>query len=72
MERHAETARRVVHSFREALGPRALREISEDQFRELELLVEGALSDELHHATEEMGDLVRRMRSEVELPRLDL
>ncbi len=72
MERHAEAARKVVQSFRAILAPRALQEITADEFAELEILVHEALADELHQAAEQMGDLVQRLRAEVDMPQLGL
>jgi hypothetical protein len=71
-ERHEETARRVVKSFKEALDPRALQAITDDEFRELEILVQEALAEELHTAADRMDDVVRRLRSESDLPQLGL
>lgn len=71
-ERHVEHAKKVVQSFKELLPEAALHEITQGEFEELELLIQEALSDELHNATDQMDVLVRKLRSEVDLPELGL
>ncbi|WP_303907684.1 hypothetical protein [Thiohalomonas denitrificans] len=62
-ERHRERAQKVVESFRELLDPNALKAIPANDFEQLALFVQEALSDELHDAAEQVEELARKMRS---------
>lgn len=67
VNRHQERAQQVVASFKDLIDEPARTTISDAQFKELELLVRSAISDELHNAAERVEDLARSLRSEVEL-----
>lgn len=66
-ERHRERAWKVVESFRELLDQKALDAIPANDFEQLALFVQEALSDELHDASEQVEALARKMRSETNL-----
>lgn len=66
-ERQRERAQKVVQSFRELLDQKALDAIPPNDFEQLTLFVQEALSDELHDAAEQLEELARRMRSETNL-----
>jgi hypothetical protein len=67
VNRHQERAQQVIASFKELIDEPALTAISDAQFKQLELLVRGAIADELHIAAEQVEDLAGRLRAEVEL-----
>ena len=71
-ERHVHYAKKVVESFKELLPDAALKEITNGEFEELELMIQEALSDELHTATDQMDGLIRRLRSEIDRPELGM
>ncbi len=62
-ERHHERAQKVVESFRRLLDQQALEAIPSNDFEQLALFVQEALSDELYDAAEQVEELARRMRS---------
>jgi hypothetical protein len=68
--RHQQRAEQVVASFKEMLDKPALAAISPAQLEELEILIREAIADELHDAAEQVEDLARKLRAEVELPSL--
>ncbi len=62
-ERHRERAEKVVESFRELLDKDVLAAIPPNDFEQLTLFVQEALSDELHDAAEQVEELARSMRA---------
>lgn len=60
---HQERAHRVVESFRALLDKTALEAIPESDFEQLSLIVQQALSEELHDAAEQVEALAHKMRS---------
>jgi Ni,Fe-hydrogenase maturation factor len=72
VNRHQMRAQQVIASFKELIDAAALETITDAQFKELELLVRAAIADELHNAAEQVENLARRLREEVELNNLAL
>jgi hypothetical protein len=70
--RHEQRAEQVIASFKELLDEPAHTAISEAQFQELQILVREAIADELHAAAEQVEELARKLRADVELPTLGL
>ncbi len=70
--RHQERAQQVIASFVELLDEPAREAISKTQYKELEILIREAIADELHNVAEQVEDLARRLRAEVELPNIGL
>lgn len=66
-EQQRERAQKVVESFRGLLDQKALDSIPENDFEQLALYVQEALSDELHDAAERLDELARTMRSDANL-----
>ena len=62
-ERQRERALKVVESFKELLDPKAQDAVPANDFEQLALFVQEALSDELHDAAEQVEELARTMRS---------
>lgn len=62
-ERHQERAQKVVESFRELLDKKVLEAIPPNDFEQLAIIVQEALSDELHDAAEQVEALAHKMRS---------
>lgn len=67
-QRHRERAEAVVESFRGILDPPALQALADADFRELQLMVEEAIADELHNAADMVEDVARRLRSMSDIP----
>ena len=67
-DRHRARAEKVVASFKDMLDEPALREISQADFNMLQLMVEEAISDELHNAAEMVEDVARQLRSISDIP----
>jgi len=66
-QQHQERAQKVVESFRELLNQKALEAIPDNDFEQLSLFVQEALSDELHDAAEQVEDLARKMQSDTSM-----
>lgn len=62
-ERHRERAQKVVDSFKALLDPGALDAIAPSEFEQLSLIVQQALSEELHDAAEQVEALAHKLRS---------
>ncbi|SCZ63107.1 hypothetical protein [Thiohalomonas denitrificans] len=62
-ERQRDRAQKVVESFRVLLDKKTLETIPDNDFEQLALFVQEALSDELHDAAEQVEELARKMRS---------
>ncbi|WP_303904407.1 hypothetical protein [Thiohalomonas denitrificans] len=62
-ERQRDRAQKVVESFRVLLDKKALETIPDNDFEQLALFIQEALSDELHDAAEQVEELARKMRS---------
>lgn len=67
-QRQRERAGAVVESFKGMLDPPAAKALSEADFRELQLMVEEAIADELHNAAEMVEDVARRLRAMSDIP----
>lgn len=62
-ERHQERAQKVVESFRELLDPAIREAIPANDFEQLSLFIQEALSDELHDVAEQVEELAQDLRS---------
>lgn len=62
-QRHQERARKVVDSFKALLDEKALEAIPASEFEQLSLIVQQALSEELHDAAEEVEALAHKLRA---------
>jgi len=67
---HKKHSEEIVRNFREQLSPKALKAIEEDQFEELALMIESALSTAVLEHIEEAADqlmvLAKQFRKKVE------
>ena len=72
VEHHEETAEKVVAAFKSSLKEEICQQINRTQFDELERAIRQALSDERAMAVELIEELVKKMRSKVDRPELEL
>lgn len=64
---HQERAHRVVESFRALLDQKVLDAIPDSDFEQLSLIVQQALTEELHDAAEQLEALAHKMRSDTNM-----
>jgi len=72
LNRHQDKAAQVVEAFKNSLDVETLQQISDAQFKGLEVMVAEAMGEEMGVAAEMLSELVAKFRAESERPDLDL
>lgn len=72
LKRHQDKAAQVVKAFRNNLDVGTLQQISDAQFKGLELMIAEAMGEEMGVAAEMVSEVVTKLRAESERPDLDL
>ena len=70
--RHQDTAQKIVMAFKDSLGDELCRQISDEQFNVLELMISEGIGKELSDATEQVAEVVRQLRASVDKPELGM
>jgi DNA-binding NarL/FixJ family response regulator len=72
VERHRVRSQKVVETFKASLDEYVMKMIPDSEFEELALMIQEAISDELHNAAELVENVAQQIRSESDLPELGL
>jgi len=72
LKRHQDKAAQVVEAFRNNLDVEILQQISDAQFKGLEMMIAEAMGEEMGVAAEMVSEVVTKLRAESERPDLDL
>jgi hypothetical protein len=72
LKRHQDKAAHVVEAFKNTLDIETLQQISDAQFKGLEMMVAEAMGEEMGVAAEMLSEVVAKLRAESERPDLDL
>ena len=70
--RPMDTAREIVEAFKHGLDENLRRQISDEQFNVLELMIQEGIGKELNAATEQVEEVVRQLRASTVKPELGM
>ena len=70
--RQQDMARKIIAAFKDTLDENLCRQISDEQFNVLELMIKEGIGKELSAATELVEEVVRKLRAESDKPELGM